>query len=89
MLLGAGPHTDGLDATIQRDDDGHVLTGGSVQRDGPAAWKEPRAPLALETSVPGVFAAGDLRHGSPRGVSAAVADGAIAVRSVRDYLGLE
>jgi len=44
---------------------------------------------ALETSLPGVFAAGDVRHRSPRGVTAAVADGAIAIRSVREYLGGE
>jgi len=52
-------------------------------------WLEDRSPYALETSLPGVFAAGDVRHRSPRGVTAAVADGAIAIRSVREYLGGE
>jgi thioredoxin reductase len=49
-------------------------------------WPEERPPSALETSVPGIFAAGDVRHGSPRNVAAAVADGAIAVCSVYEYL---
>jgi thioredoxin reductase (NADPH) len=67
---------------------GHILTGGHVVRgiSGYPEWPEDRAPYPLETSLPGVFAAGDVRHGSPRGVAAAVADGAIAARSAYDYL---
>jgi thioredoxin reductase (NADPH) len=52
-------------------------------------WLEDRAPYTLETSMPGVFAAGDVRYNSPRGVTAAVADGATAIGSVREYLGQE
>ena len=56
---------------------------------GAGPHTEPREPYMLETSRPGVFAAGDVRHRSPRGVAAAVADGAIAARSVREYFGTE
>jgi thioredoxin reductase (NADPH) len=89
VLIGAGPHTTWLEKTVQRDERGYILTGRRVIRDivGVPAWPEDRAPLPLETSVPGVFAAGDVRSQSPRGVAAAVADGAIAIRSVREYLG--
>jgi thioredoxin reductase (NADPH) len=88
VLIGAGPHTRWLGGALQRDEQGHVLTGTSVVRgiSGHPAWPEERAPYALETSLPGVFAAGDVRHGSPRGVAAAVADGATAARSAYDYL---
>jgi thioredoxin reductase (NADPH) len=88
VLIGAGPKTDWLDKAVQRDDKGHILTGRHVDRDGSgdSAWPEDREPLQLETSLPGVFAAGDVRYRSPRGVAAAIADGAIAVRSIWDYL---
>jgi thioredoxin reductase (NADPH) len=91
VLIGAGPHTDWLDKTVQRDERGHVLTGRHIVRDAAAtpAWPLERAPLTLETSLPGVFAAGDVRHNSPRGVAAAVADGATASRSVFEYLNGE
>jgi thioredoxin reductase (NADPH) len=88
VLIGAGPHTGWLGKTVQRDEQGHVLTGSSVVRgsSGHPAWPEDRLPYPLETSLPGVFAAGDVRHNSPRGVAAAVADGATAARSAYDYL---
>jgi thioredoxin reductase (NADPH) len=88
VLIGAGPKTSWLDKVVQRDDKGHILTGRHVAREasGASAWPEDREPLQLETSLPGVFAAGDVRFRSPRGVAAAVADGAIAVRSIWDYL---
>jgi len=91
VLIGAGPHTAWLDKTLQRDDQGHILTGRHVVRGdaGTPMWSEVREPYMLETSLPGVFATGDVRHRSPRGVAAAVADGAIAVRSVREYFGGE
>jgi len=91
VLIGAGPHTEWLDEALQRDDDGYLLTGRHVVRGlgGAPEWLETREPHVLETSLPGVFAAGDVRHRSPRGVAAAVADGAIAVRSVRDFLAAE
>jgi thioredoxin reductase (NADPH) len=89
ILIGAGPHTTWLEKTVQRDERGYIVTGRHVVRDvaGVPAWPEERAPLVLETSLPGVFAAGDVRHGSPRGVAAAVGDGSLVVRSVREYLG--
>lgn len=91
VLIGAGPHTSWLEKAVQRDDQGHILTGRHVVRGEAAApeWSEEREPYMLETSLPGVFATGDVRHRSPRGVAAAVADGAIAIRSVREYLGAE
>jgi thioredoxin reductase (NADPH) len=88
VLIGAGPHTGWLDKTLQRDERGHVLTGRHVVRGeaGQPEWPEERAPLTLETSLPGVFAAGDVRFNSPRGVAAAVADGATTARSIYEYL---
>ena len=88
VLIGAGPHTEWLEKTLQRDAQGHILTGRHVARHAVMpAWSAAREPYMLETSLPGVFAAGDVRHRSPRGVAAAVADGAIAIRSALEYLG--
>lgn len=92
VLIGAGPHTSWLEKALQRDDDGRILTGGNVVlgiSGAPFEWLEERAPYSMETSLPGVFAIGDVRHRSPRGVAAAVADGAIAIRSVLEYLSEE
>ena len=91
VLIGAGPHTDWLEKVVQRDAQGHILTGRHVERgeQRTPAWEEEREPYMLETSLPGVFATGDVRHRSPRGVAAAVADGAIAIRSVLEYLDRE
>src|SRR5262249_28650819 len=90
VLIGAGPHTTWLEKTVQRDERGYILTGSSVIRDfvGVPAWPEARAPTTLETSLPVVFGVGDIRARSPRGVAAAVADGAIAIRSVSEYLNV-
>jgi thioredoxin reductase (NADPH) len=91
VLIGAGPSTGWLDKTLQRDEQGRILTGRHVERGeaGRPEWTETRAPLTLETSLPGVFAAGDVRYNSPRGVAAAVADGATAARSSYEYLNGE
>lgn len=70
-----------LEQACERGDSVALVIGGA-----PFEWLEERAPSALETSVSGIFAAGDVRHRSPRNVAAAVADGAIAVRSVYEYL---
>ena len=76
VLIGAEPRTDWLRDTLQRDGSGFVLTGRDVSLDG---WTLDRPPMLLETSVPGVFAVGDVRHGSVKRVNAAVGDGSVAV----------
>jgi thioredoxin reductase (NADPH) len=88
ILIGAEPHTDWLAATVERDDRGFLLTGRELLRDGrpPPDWPLDRPPLLLETSLPGVFAAGDVRHGSVKRVASAVGEGAIAIQLVHEYL---
>jgi thioredoxin reductase (NADPH) len=86
VLIGASPHTDWLPTVIARDPAGFVLTGEDLS---PGSFPEPtRAPLPLETGLPGVFAAGDVRHGSVKRVASAVGDGAVSIRSVHQYLKL-
>jgi thioredoxin reductase/DNA-binding NarL/FixJ family response regulator len=91
VLIGAGPHTGWLAGTVQRDDHGYIFTGSAVVRGdaGVPGWSLDRAPYLLETSLPGVLAAGDVRCRAPKGVAAAVGEGAIAIRSVREYLSEE
>jgi thioredoxin reductase (NADPH) len=83
VLIGAEPRTDWLRDTLQRDGGGFVLTGRDVSLEG---WTLDRPPMLLETSVPGVFAVGDVRHGTVKRVNAAVGDGSVAVGSVHAYL---
>ncbi|HEX6678270.1 MAG TPA: FAD-dependent oxidoreductase [Actinomycetes bacterium] len=89
ILIGAQPHTEWLAGTLELDEHGFVLTGGDVPRQGRAGpgWPLDRPPLALETSMPGVFAAGDVRHRSTKRVASAVGEGSIAVQLAHDYLG--
>ena len=91
VLIGGEPRTQWLPETIQRDRGGYILTGRDVVRDGsrPGRWPLDRAPLPLETSMPGVFAAGDARDRSMKRVASAVGDGATAVRLVHEYLEAE
>ncbi len=88
VLIGAEPHTWWLDGIVERDDRGYVVTGRDLLRAGkpPAGWTLERPPLRLETSLPGVFAAGDVRHGSVKRVATAVGEGAAAVQLVHEYL---
>ena len=88
LLIGAEPHTEWLQSTVQRDDRGFVLTGRDLipAAESPTAWPLKRPPLLLETSVPGVFAAGDVRARSTKRVASAVGDGAIAIRLIHEYL---
>ena len=87
VLIGGEPCTQWLPETMQRSY-GYILTGRDVRADGPhpARWPLRRAPLPLETSIPGVFAAGDARNRSMKRVASAVGDGAAAVRLAHEYL---
>ena len=87
LLIGGEPRTRWLPETIQLGG-GYILTGRDVVRDGspPGRWPLNRAPLPLETSMPGVFVAGDARDRSMKRVASAVGDGATAVRLVHEYL---
>lgn len=88
LLIGAEPRTEWLDGAVQRDERGFVLTGADMHSsDDPGMdWPLARPPLLLETSMPGVFAAGDVRHGSVKRVASAVGEGAIAIQLVHEYL---
>jgi thioredoxin reductase (NADPH) len=90
VLIGAEPHTDWLPPDIERDDWGYILTGPDLSRDGksPRSWPVQRQPMLLETSIPGVFAAGDVRARSVKRVASAVGEGAIAVQLLHTYLGM-
>jgi len=88
VFIGAAPMTDWLDGVLARDDHGFVLTGPDLLVGGqlPPGWPLDRAPYHLETSVPGVFAAGDVRAESAKRVASAVGEGAMAVMLVHRYL---
>jgi thioredoxin reductase (NADPH) len=88
VFIGAAPLTDWLDGTIERDKSGFLLTGPDLVRDGcrPPGWPLDRDPYLLESSVPGVFAAGDVRSQSVKRVASAVGEGAMAVTLVHRYL---
>ncbi|MFE9560306.1 FAD-dependent oxidoreductase [Streptomyces sp. NPDC006487] len=88
VFIGAAPLTDWLDGTVLRDDHGFILAGPDLTPDGrpPATWELDRPPYHLETSVPGVFVAGDARARSAKRVASAVGEGAMAVMLVHRYL---
>jgi thioredoxin reductase (NADPH) len=71
---------------IQRDQPGFILTGTDLLAGTPTRWPLVRAPLPSETSLPGVFAVGDVRHGSTKRVASSVGEGSVAVRQVHEYL---
>jgi thioredoxin reductase (NADPH) len=87
VFIGASPRTDWLGTDVSRDERGFVITGADLQgqRNG-ARWPLARVPFVLETSVPGVFAAGDVRLESMKRVASAVGEGAISVYLVHRYL---
>jgi thioredoxin reductase (NADPH) len=90
VLIGAEPRTEWLAGIVARDHQGYLLTGQLAGTAGAApAWPLERPPMLLETSVPGVFAAGDVRSRSVKRVAAAVGEGATAVRLVHAYLAGE
>jgi thioredoxin reductase (NADPH) len=84
LMIGARPHTEWLPATVERDPDGFIKTGPDVSEDALRALG--RRPLALETSVPGVLAVGDVRHGSVKRVASAVGEGSVAIQLVHRLL---
>ena len=86
VLIGSQPRTEGLGEDLARDQWGFILTGQDVADDPGARWPAGRPPLPHETSLPGVFAAGDVRHGSVKRVASAVGEGAITIPLVHRYL---
>lgn len=88
IFIGAKPFTDWLPEAILRDERGFVLTGRDLQQDPRYAkiWREQRSPEALESSMPGVFAAGDVRSGAMNRVASAVGEGAMSISMVHKYL---
>jgi thioredoxin reductase (NADPH) len=90
VLIGAEPHTGWLPDEITRDEYGYVVTGKDFSRHGypHRGWHVERHPLMLETSMPGVFATGDVRRGSVKRVSSAVGEGSIAIQTIHEYLSL-
>ena len=89
VFIGAEPRTEWLDGQVARDEFGFILTGPDLMGDDgkrPDGWPLKRDPLLLETSIPGVFAAGDVRHGAMRRVAAGVGTGSMSVALVHQYL---
>jgi thioredoxin reductase (NADPH) len=88
IFIGALPRTDWLDGLIERDDRGFILTGSDLMKEGkqPKGWALERDPFLLETSIPGIFAVGDVRHGSVKRVASGVGEGSVAVQFIHQYL---
>ena len=88
IFIGALPRTDWLGGVVERDEHGFVLTGPDLIRDGqrPKGWILDRDPYLLETNVPGLFAVGDVRHGSVKRVASGVGEGSVAVQFIHQYL---
>jgi len=88
IFIGAVPHSECVAGIVERSDAGFILTGPDLLRDGkrPRNWTLQRDPYLMETSVPGIFAAGDVRHGVVRRVASAVGQGAVTVSFVHAYL---
>jgi len=85
IFIGVAPHTDRFAGFVELDAKGFILTGPDLPR-GTGTWPLERDPLMFETSVPGVFAAGDVRSGANRRIAAAVGEGSAAIFSVHRYL---
>ena len=83
VFIGAAPRTDWLEGVVARDERGFILAGPDAQADG---WPLKRDPYLLETSVPGVFVAGDVRARSIKRVASAVGEGSMAVSLIHQYL---
>jgi thioredoxin reductase (NADPH) len=90
VFIGTRPRSEWLPPSVLLDPKGFVLTGRELMAcdDFRRAWKEPREPLLLETSTPGIFAAGDVRAAAMNRVAAAVGEGSMTVRLVHEYLAM-
>ncbi|MGC1395735.1 MAG: NAD(P)/FAD-dependent oxidoreductase [Coleofasciculaceae cyanobacterium] len=93
IFIAAVPRTEWLDGMVERDQRGFIVTGTDLKRTGeaglnhrPKGWKLDRDPYLLETNVAGVFAVGDVRHGSVKRVASGVGEGSICVQFVHQYL---
>jgi len=88
IFIGALPRTDWLAGTIERDERGFLLTGPDLMQGGqrPKGWALDRDPFLLETNVPGIFAVGDVRHGSVKRVASGVGEGSVGVQFIHQYL---
>ena len=88
IMIGAAPNTSWLADVVERDERGFILSGSDLMRDGkrPKGWQLDRDPGLLETSVPGIFVVGDVRHGSVKRVASGVGEGSVAVSFVHQYL---
>jgi thioredoxin reductase (NADPH) len=88
IFAGAVPHSDLVAGVVETNKAGFIYTGPDLFRDGkwPASWKLDRDPFLMETSVPGIFAAGDVRHGVVRRVASAVGQGSVVVSFVHQYI---
>jgi thioredoxin reductase (NADPH) len=88
IFIGALPRTDWLGDLVERDERGFLLTGPDLIRDGerPKGWTLDRDPFLLETNIPGIFAVGDVRHGSVKRVASGVGEGSVAVQFIHQYL---
>ena len=88
VFIGAAPKTDWLDGVVERDERGFILSGADLMHNGkrPKGWRPERDPFLLETNVPGIFVAGDVRHGSVKRCASAVGEGSIAVQFIHQYM---
>jgi thioredoxin reductase (NADPH) len=88
IFIGALPRTNWLADAVERDERGFILTGPDLLWEGkrPKGWVLDRDPFLLETNVPGLFAVGDVRHGSVKRVASGVGEGSVAVQFIHQYL---